>query len=91
MYSDKILNNDEIRAFHPKHVEEIVLFLRKRGLNIEAFKSITSKKWIVKIDHISCDFNTAKEVVLFLQETYRREKQQVIRDYIDAKLRGLYE
>lgn len=41
MYT-KLDTKEEIRAYTPQHVQEIILFLKKRKFNIEAFKSLTS-------------------------------------------------
>lgn len=90
MYT-KLDTKEEIRAYTPKHVQEIILFLKKRKFNIEAFKSLTSSHYIVKVDNISCEFKTAKEAVIILQDIYEREKQVVFKEYLSRKMRALYE
>lgn len=87
MYT-KLDTKEEIRHIRLNTFKKLFYFLK---FNIEAFKSLTSSHYIVKVDNISCEFKTAKEAVIILQDIYEREKQAVFKDYLSRKMRALYE
>ena len=90
MYS-KLDTHEEIRAYQPEHVKELVSYFQKRGLNISCFKDLFKSVYIVRIDNVSCDFRSCKEVILFFRSFYEEDKKQVLKEYIEKKLRALYD
>lgn len=90
MYS-KLAANEEIRAYQPEHVKELVSYFQKRGLNISCFKDLFKSVYIVRIDNVSCEFKSCKEVILFFRSFYEEDKKRAVKEHIERKLRALNE
>lgn len=71
---------DEIKAFVPQHVEEMICYLNKRGYDLKCFKELNSSRFILKFKNICAEFKNCKEVCDFLKNKFYTEKQEEVNE-----------
>ena len=75
------INSNEIKSYFPKHVEEIIDFLKKQGYKISCYKELSSSKYILKHKNLFAQFNSCEEICLFLREIYLDEREKEKNNY----------
>lgn len=91
MFSISLFDN-ELKNVVPKHVEEIIFYLKERGYKIECFKEMNSSKYILKYKNIFAEFKSCREIVDFLARKFYEEKAEEENEYCKKLLeKCLYE
>lgn len=65
-----VLFDNELKNVIPKHVEEIIFYLKEHGYKIECFKEMNSSKYILKYKNIFVEFKSCREIVDFLSRKF---------------------
>lgn len=87
-----ISSESELKNVVPRHVEEIIFYLKERGYKIECFKEMNSSKYILKYKNISVEFKSCREIVDFLARKFYEEKAVEENEYCKKLLeKCLYE
>lgn len=77
----EILHGEEIKAFFPQHVSEMINFLKDRKYNLSCYKELNSSKYILKYKNLWAEFKNCEEICLFLKDIYITEKEQEKNEY----------
>lgn len=82
-----INSQEEIKSYFPKHVEEMIIFLKNQGYKISCFKELSSSKFILKYKNLFAQFNSCEEICIFLRDIYVEEREKEKNNYYKKLLK----